>query len=98
MKSAMARVLMQKYPVANLCELFGVKLEDFALKVIKPMGEDARDFCIVVAPFVMRISIHAITFNKDSVPPFITIGHARRTNTNLFSSIRGYDIGREECV
>jgi hypothetical protein len=67
MKSAMARVLLQKYPVANLCDLFGVTAKDFALKVIKPMGEDARDFCIVVAPFVMRISIHVITFSKESV-------------------------------
>jgi len=87
MKNAMARVLLKKYPVANLCDLFGVTVKDFALKVVKPMGEDARDFCIVIAPFVMRISIHAITFNKDSVLSQNTIDYARRLNTGMFSSV-----------
>lgn len=63
----MARVLLKKYPIANLAELFGLDYVDFALKVVKPLGEDARDFCVLIAPFVMRISIHAITFNKDVV-------------------------------
>lgn len=63
----MARVILNKYPISGLCSMFDVSPEDFVFNVIKPMGEDARDFCINVAPFVMRISIHVITFNKDTV-------------------------------
>ena len=63
----MARVLLSKHPISNLCSLFGVDAKEFALKVVKPLGEDARDVCTVLAPLVMRISIHVITFSKNHV-------------------------------
>ena len=63
----MARVILSKYPISGLCSMFDVSPDDFVFNVIKPIGEDDRDFCINVAPFVMRIYILVITFNQDTV-------------------------------